>query len=94
MGITTITKSLVSLPRRKKDSRKGDNGRVLVIGGSPEYIGAVALAGIAGFWHEINLLFVMFGNLKNFSPTFGNKKQGSILPIEPERIDAVPMGFE
>ena len=42
-----ITKSLVHLPRRKKDSRKGDNGRVLIIGGSHEYIGAPALAGIA-----------------------------------------------
>ncbi len=42
-----IRKSLVHLPHRKKDSRKGDNGRVLIIGGSPEYIGAPALAGIS-----------------------------------------------
>lgn len=47
MKTTIITKSLVDLPRRKKNSRKGDNGRVLIIGGSPEYIGALALAGIA-----------------------------------------------
>jgi NAD(P)H-hydrate epimerase len=32
---------------RKKDSHKGDNGRVLIIGGSEEYIGALALAGLA-----------------------------------------------
>ncbi|MDD5109816.1 MAG: NAD(P)H-hydrate dehydratase [Patescibacteria group bacterium] len=47
MKTIIITKSRVRLPRRQKDSRKGDNGRVLVIGGSPEYIGAPALAGIA-----------------------------------------------
>ncbi len=47
MKITRITKSLVHPPRRRKNSKKGDNGRVLIIGGSPEYIGAPALAGIA-----------------------------------------------
>lgn len=35
------------LPKRKASSKKGDNGRVLVIGGSKDYIGAVALAGLA-----------------------------------------------
>ncbi len=33
--------------KRKKRSRKGDNGRVLVIGGSEEYPGAVYLASVA-----------------------------------------------
>lgn len=47
MQTTLVNKNLVSLSRRKKNSRKGDNGRVLIIGGSPEYIGAPALAGIA-----------------------------------------------
>ncbi len=42
-----ISKKDIKLPTRKKDSKKGDNGRVLVVGGSKEYIGAVALAGIA-----------------------------------------------
>lgn len=32
---------------RKKTSHKGQNGRVLIIGGSEEYVGAVALAGLA-----------------------------------------------
>ena len=35
------------LPKRNPWGKKGDNGRVLVVGGSPEYIGAVALAGLA-----------------------------------------------
>lgn len=32
---------------RKKTSHKGENGYVLIIGGSEEYVGAVALAGLA-----------------------------------------------
>ena len=32
---------------RKKNSRKGENGKVLVIGGSEQFVGAVALAGLA-----------------------------------------------
>ena len=42
-----ISKKDIKLPKRKKSSKKGDNGRVLVIGGSKEYVGAVALAGLA-----------------------------------------------
>ena len=40
-----ITKKDLVLPKR--GNRKGDNGRVLVIGGSREYVGAVVLAGLA-----------------------------------------------
>ena len=39
----------IKLKPRKKDSRKGDNGRVLVIGGSIDYVGAAYLAGMAAF---------------------------------------------
>ena len=35
------------LMERKKNSRKGENGSVLIIGGSEEYVGAVTLAGLA-----------------------------------------------
>ena len=42
-----ISKKDVNLPPRKKDGKKGDNGKILVIGGSKEYVGAVALAGLA-----------------------------------------------
>lgn len=40
-------KEVKSIAKRRKTSHKGDNGKVLVIGGSKDYIGAVALAGIA-----------------------------------------------
>lgn len=42
-----ITKQDIKLPKRKKSSHKGDNGKALVIGGSKDYTGAVALAGLA-----------------------------------------------
>ena len=42
-----ITKKDIKLPKRNSKSHKGDNGRVLVIGGSEDYAGAVALAGLA-----------------------------------------------
>jgi len=35
------------LSSRKKISHKGENGKVLVVGGSKDYVGAVALAGLA-----------------------------------------------
>ena len=45
----TITSSLVKkfVPVRKLSSRKGDNGKVLVLGGSYIYHGAPALSSLA-----------------------------------------------
>jgi len=45
--MSIISKSSIKLPKRAKNSHKGDNGRVLIIGGSRDYTGAVALAGLA-----------------------------------------------
>jgi len=42
-----ISKKDIKLPKRKKDGKKGDNGSVLIVGGSKDFIGAVALAGLA-----------------------------------------------
>jgi len=42
-----ISKKDIKLPKRRQGSHKGDNGKVLVAGGSRDYVGAVALAGIA-----------------------------------------------
>jgi len=42
-----ISKKDIKLPKRKKSSKKGDNGKVLVIGGSKYYVGAISLAGLA-----------------------------------------------
>lgn len=45
--MNTITSRHIHLKKRAKKSRKGDNGKALIIGGSHEYVGALALAGIA-----------------------------------------------
>jgi NAD(P)H-hydrate epimerase len=42
-----ISKKNIKLTKRKSKSHKGDNGKVLIIGGSRDYVGAVALAGLA-----------------------------------------------
>lgn len=42
-----ISKKDIKLPKRKQTAKKGDNGKILAVGGSKEYIGAVALAGLA-----------------------------------------------
>jgi len=42
-----ISKKGIKLPIRRKNSKKGDNGKVLVIGGSQHFIGAISLAGLA-----------------------------------------------
>ncbi|MBI2138736.1 NAD(P)H-hydrate dehydratase [Candidatus Woesearchaeota archaeon] len=41
------SKSELVFPKRAKDAIKGDSGKVLVIGGSEDYVGALAMAGIA-----------------------------------------------
>jgi len=42
-----IKENEIIIPKRKEDSHKGENGRVLVIAGSKDYVGAAALAGIS-----------------------------------------------
>lgn len=42
-----IIKKNIKLPKRKKKSHKGENGRALIVGGSEYYTGAIALAGVA-----------------------------------------------
>jgi len=45
-------------PTPREDSHKGDNGRVLVVGGGP-YIGAPALSGLAALRTGCDLVFVL-----------------------------------
>jgi len=42
-----ITKKDIALPKRRSNSRKGENGEVLVVGGSSDYVGCLVLAGLA-----------------------------------------------
>lgn len=42
-----ITKKDIVLPKHKPTSHKGQNGEVLIIGGSEDYVGCLTLAGLA-----------------------------------------------
>lgn len=62
------------LKRRRKDSHKGDNGRVLIVGGSHVYHGAPIYAGLAAL-NLVDLVFVacpqsVAGILKGVTPDF------------------------
>lgn len=47
------------LPKRNPSSRKGENGRVLVVGGSMEYFGSPALAGLAALRAGADLCYIV-----------------------------------
>jgi hydroxyethylthiazole kinase-like uncharacterized protein yjeF len=47
MKIKNITKKEIVIPKHNKKSHKGQNGEVLIIGGSEDYIGCLALAGLS-----------------------------------------------
>lgn len=62
----------VYYPRPKKESHKGDNGSVLIIGGGP-YVGAPALSGMAALRTGVDLAFIAtpkycWQSIASFSP--------------------------
>ena len=59
MVVTKLTKEIIEkfLPSRKNDSRKGDNGKVLVVGGSYIYHGAPALSSLAALRSGSDLVY-------------------------------------
>jgi len=54
-----ITKSQIKLPKRNLSSHKGDNGLVLAVGGSEDFVGAVALAGLAALRSGCDLVKII-----------------------------------
>ena len=54
-----ITKSDIKIPTRKKESHKGDNGLVLAVGGSKDFVGAIALAGLAALRSGCDLVKII-----------------------------------
>ena len=74
-----LTKKHIKLPKRKPESHKGDNGRLLIIGGSVDYIGAVMLAGMAAFRSGVDIVTIAAPEkvawaINTFSPDFITKK--------------------
>src|SRR3989344_9471741 len=54
-----ITKKDIKLPKRESGSHKGDNGLVLAAGGSKDYAGAIALAGLAALRSGCDLVKII-----------------------------------
>lgn len=72
-------KKELMLKHRSLYSHKGENGRVLLLGGSVEYVGAVMLAGMAVFRTGVDLVTIAAPNkiswvINTFSPDFITKK--------------------
>ena len=94
------------LKNRDKSSHKGNNGSVLVVGGSPDYSGAPAIAGLAALSSGVDLVYVASPDLpaqaiKSTSPDLIVKSlQGEVLsPLHYEdiiklsdNVDAVLLG--
>jgi len=64
----------VHYPRRRPDSHKGQNGRVLVVGGGP-FTGAPALAGLAAYRSGVDLVHIAtpaptYSAIASYSPNF------------------------
>ena len=59
MNMRFITKSKINLPKRESGSHKGDNGLVLAVGGSEDFIGAIALAGLAALRSGCDLVKII-----------------------------------
>ena len=74
-----LTKKDIKLPKRKPESHKGDNGRLLIIGGSIDYVGAVILAGMAAFRSGVDIVTIAAPEkvawaINAFSPDFITRK--------------------
>ena len=104
----TIDKSFVEkvLPQRDPKSRKGQNGRVLVIGGSREYFGSPALVGLASLRAGSDLCYLFVPRfiapvVASYSPDlivwsytgeYLNSKALALLPNLEERVDCLVIG--
>lgn len=93
-------------PRRGLESHKGDNGRVLIVGGSLEFFGAPILAGLGALNSGADLVTLLvpecnFEVSRSFYPDFivrkypGNYLNGRVLDHLPDlfnKTDAILIG--
>jgi len=63
-SITTLRKQHIkkAFPARSADSHKGQNGKVLIVGGSIEYYGAPLLSALGSLYTGADLVYVLFLN--------------------------------
>lgn len=98
----------IAIKKRDPFSHKGDNGRVLVIGGSYRYTGAPALAAMAALRTGVDLAIVAVPSsianaIKSFSPDLIvlplpskdvlNQDSFEVLKNESKRVDVVVIGM-
>jgi NAD(P)H-hydrate epimerase len=69
LTVTKLTKELTGkfIPSRENNSRKGDNGKVLIVGGSYIYHGAPALASLAALRSGSDLVYTCVPKINAFS---------------------------
>ncbi|MBI2142069.1 NAD(P)H-hydrate dehydratase [Candidatus Woesearchaeota archaeon] len=74
MRVNSLKAGNIVLKKRSSESHKGDNGKVLVVGGSIEYVGAIVLAGMAAYRSGVDLVVVAaperIASAVNFWPDF------------------------
>ena len=74
------TGDLIRLKHRKNDSHKGNNGKILIVGGSKDYHGAPAIAGMSAIGTGADLAFIL-------SP------ESASLAIKEESLDLIVKGL-
>ncbi|KAF6247719.1 NAD(P)H-hydrate dehydratase [Nitrosopumilus sp. b3] len=87
MVTKALTLSIVKkfIPARKAKSRKGDNGIVLVIGGSYIYHGAPILSSIAALRCGTDLVYTSVPNI-NVSPTRSVSPNLIVIPLVDQKL--------
>jgi len=87
MARKNLTVSMVKkfIPARKSRSRKGDNGRVLVVGGSYIYHGAPILASIAALRCGTDLVYTCVPKI-NVTPTRAISPNLIVIPLVDQKL--------
>ena len=87
MARKNLTVSIVKkfIPARKSKSRKGDNGRVLVVGGSYIYHGAPILASIAALRCGTDLVYTCVPKI-NVTPTRAISPNLIVIPLVDQKL--------
>ena len=87
MTVTPITKELIEkfLTPRETHSRKGDNGKVLIVGGSYIYHGAPALSSLAALRSGSDLVYTCVPKI-NTSPTRSISPDLIVIPMADSKL--------
>lgn len=81
----TVTKVKKFIPPRKSSSRKGDNGTVLVLGGSYIYHGAPILSSIAALRSGVDLVYTAIPKI-NVSSTRSVSPNLIVIPLADQKL--------